>query len=314
MIEGQENVTWEQWVGLAVAAEELGFHALFRSDHYVSFGHPDEWGALDAWTTLAALAMRTERIRLGTMVSPVAFRHPSHLAKSVVTVDHASGGRVELGLGAGWFEREHRAYGFPFPSTAERYDVLEEYVEVVHRLWDADEPTVTFDGKHFRLEGCHALPRPLQDPHPPLILGGGGGPRSVALAARWADEYNLVSGDPEAVARARDRLDDACEASGRDPATIRRSVMVNTLVGVDERELEARAAGVMAMMGGSGDPAAYLAEGFDGLSGTPERVLEQLAAYAEVGIQRVLLQHLLHQDLDALALLGREVIPEAVRF
>jgi F420-dependent oxidoreductase-like protein len=311
MIEGQENVTWSEWVALARAAEQHGFHTLFRSDHYVSFDHPTEWGSLDAWTTLAALATRTERVRLGTMVSPVAFRHPSNLAKSVTTVDHVSGGRVELGLGAGWFEREHRAYGFPFPSTAERYDVLEEYVEVVHRLWDRREPAVSFVGKHYRLEDCRALPEPIQDPHPPLILGGEGGPRSVALAARWADEYNLVSGTPDDIVRVRDRLDAACESNGRDPGSLRRSVMLNTLVGSGDRDLLARAARLMAKEGETGDPSDYLANGGPGrLWGTSAQVVERLSAYAEAGIHRVLFQHLLHEDLDAVALIGRDVIPE----
>src|SRR5437870_3540113 len=175
MVEGQESVTWEQWLALAEACERHGFDALFRSDHYVSFGHPTEWGSLDAWATLAALSTATERIRLGTMVSPVTFRHPSELAKVVVTADHVSGGRVELGMGAGWFEGEHRAYGFAFPSTAERYAILGEQVEIVHRLWDRDEEEVTLKGSHYQLEGCHALPKPVQDPHPPLILAGDAG-------------------------------------------------------------------------------------------------------------------------------------------
>src|SRR5438093_4938032 len=146
MIEGQEGVSWEQWVALALGCEEHGFEGLFRSDHYVSFSRPAELGTLDAWATLAALAPLTDRIRLGTLVSPVTFRHPSQLAKSVVTADHASGGRVELGMGAGWFEGEHRAYGFPFPPVAERYSMLEEQVEIVHRLLDRDPTPVTFEG------------------------------------------------------------------------------------------------------------------------------------------------------------------------
>src|SRR5256885_6490620 len=185
MIEGQEGVSWDQWVALALACEEHGFDAMFRSDHYVSFSHPAEFDALDAWTTLAALGARTERIRLGTLVSPVTFRHPSELAKAVVTADHASGGRVELGMGAGWFEGEHRAYGFPFPPSADRYSILEEQVEIVHQLLDRDPAPVTFEGRHYQLEACPAVPKPIQDPHPPLILGGGAGPRAAALAARW---------------------------------------------------------------------------------------------------------------------------------
>src|SRR5262245_21672494 len=176
MIEGQEDVTWDQWLAVAATAEAQGFHTLYRSDHYQSFARPTDWGTHDAWATLAALAMRTERIRLGTMVSPVTFRHPSVVAKAVVTVDHASGGRVDLGMGAGWFQREPGAFGFRFPPTAERYAILEESVEIVHRLWDRDEPSVTFHGEHFRLEDVTSLPRPVQDPHPNLILGGDAGP------------------------------------------------------------------------------------------------------------------------------------------
>ena len=216
MIEGQENVTWDEWMGLALACEEQGFEALFRSDHYLSFGHPAEWGSLDAWATLTALAARTRSLRLGTVVSPVTFRHPSQLAKVVVTADHVSDGRIELGMGAGWFEGEHRAYGFAFPSTAERYAILGEQVEIVHRLWDRDEEEVTFKGSHYQLEGCHALPKPVQDPHPPLILGGDAGPQASLLAARWADEYNLGFISPDDVGPRRDRLLAACEAIERE--------------------------------------------------------------------------------------------------
>jgi F420-dependent oxidoreductase-like protein len=312
MIEGQEGVTWDQWVGLAEACERAGFDALFRSDHYVSFGHPTEWGSLDAWASLCALASRTERIRLGTLVSPATFRHPSELAKSVVTADHASSGRIELGMGAGWFEGEHRAYGFPFPTTQDRFSMLEEQVEIVHRLWDRDEDEVTFDGHHYRLEACHALPKPLQDPHPPLILGGGAGVRGARLAARWADEYNMNFVAPDACREGRRRLSTACEAIGRDPATLALSLMTNTLVGSDAKNLHGRAARLLQRRGDSGDPASYLASlGPERIVGTPEQALERLAAYAEAGVKRVMLQHLLHEDLEAVALIGERIIPEA---
>jgi F420-dependent oxidoreductase-like protein len=237
-IEGQENVTWEQWVALGEAAEEQGFEALFRSDHYLSFGHEAEWGALDAWATINALASRTERIHLGTLVSPVTFRHPSELAKVVVTADHASEGRVELGMGAGWNEPEHRAYGFPFPPMATRFEMLEEQVEMVHRLWDRDE--ARFEGKHYRLEGVHALPKPFHQPHPNLIVGGDAGPRSAALAARWADEYNMNFVPPEVCREGREHLNAACEAIGRDPTSLPMSLASTTLVGTDQAELDAR--------------------------------------------------------------------------
>ncbi|HYX79203.1 MAG TPA: TIGR03560 family F420-dependent LLM class oxidoreductase [Actinomycetota bacterium] len=312
MIEGQEGVTWDRWTALARACEELGFTGLFRSDHYLSFDHPNERGALDAWTTLATLASITERIRLGTLVSPVTFRHPAQVAKSLVTVDHASGGRVELGLGAGWFEREHRAYGFAFPDPDERMAILGEQLEIVHRLWDVDEATVSFEGRHYRLEECPGLPKPVQRPHPPLIMGGGAGPRSAALAARWADEYDVFSVAPQEAAERRARISAACEAIDRDPNEVRFSVMTTILVGADRRELERRAA---AMMGDDedDDPASFLERmRATKLVGTPEEVLERVGEYAAAGVRRIYLQDLLHDDMEMVELIGREIVPRAL--
>ena len=312
MIEGQEGVTWDQWVALATACEEHGFDALFRSDHYLSFGHPREWGTLDAWATLNALASHTSRIRLGTLVSPVTFRHPSELAKVVVTADHASAGRVELGMGAGWNEPEHRVYGFPFPPMPERFGMLREQLEIVHRLWDRDEEEVTFSGTHYHLEACHALPKPLQDPHPTLILGGGARKGAARLAARWADEYNMNFVPPDECRGGREQLSAACEAIGREPSSLHLSLMTNTLVGSDGKDLESRAVQLMLRRGDSGDPAAFLADlGPERIAGTPDRVLEQLAAYAKAGVERVMMQHLAHDDLEMLAVIGEQVIPEA---
>jgi F420-dependent oxidoreductase-like protein len=312
MIEGQEGVTWDRWTALARACEELGFTGLFRSDHYLSFDHPNERGALDAWTTLAALASITERIRLGTLVSPVTFRHPAQVAKSLVTVDHASGGRVELGLGAGWFEREHRAYGFAFPDPAERMAMLGEQLEIVHRLWDVDEATLSFEGRHYRLEDCPGLPKPVQGPHPPLIMGGGAGPRSAALAARWADEYDVFSVAPQEAAERRARISAACKAIDRDPNEVRFSVMATILVGADRRELERRAA---AMMGDDedDDPDSFLDRmRATKLVGTPEEVLERVGEYAAAGVRRIYLQDLLHDDMEMVELIGREIVPRAL--
>src|SRR5439155_972969 len=256
----------------------LAHPLLVRPDHYVSFGREAEWGSLDAWATIAALSARTERVRLGTLVSPVTFRHPSQLAKAVVTADHASGGRVELGMGAGWFEREHRAYGFPFPETRERLGILEEQVEIVHRLWDRDERAVSFEGRHYRLEACRALPKPVQVPHPPLILGGQAGPRAARLAARWADEYNVNMIDPPESRRRRQALDRACERAGRDPASLPMSLMTFALVGSDRKELEARAARLLDRQGNNGDPGAYLAGmGSNRIAGTVDEVVSRLA-------------------------------------
>jgi F420-dependent oxidoreductase-like protein len=312
MIEGQEGVTWEQWVALARACEELGYEGLFRSDHYLSFYRPNEVGALDAWGTITALGAVTERIRLGSMVSPVTFRHPAMLAKTVVTADHVSGGRVELGMGAGWFEREHAAFGFPFPPLRERIEMLEEQVEIVHRLWDGDGDEVTFDGAHYRLEACPPLPRGVQEPHPWLIVGGGAGPRSAAIAARWADEYDVVYVDPAGVRERMDRISAACEAIGRDPSSLRRSLLSKAIVGADEDEVRRRAAELMAWQNEDGDVDAFLEDlRATHIAGTVEQVLERLAEFAAAGIQRVLVHQLVHEDLESVALIGREIVPAA---
>jgi alkanesulfonate monooxygenase SsuD/methylene tetrahydromethanopterin reductase-like flavin-dependent oxidoreductase (luciferase family) len=253
----------------------------------------------------------TERIRLGTLVSPVTFRHPSVLAKTAVTADHVSGGRVELGMGAGWFDREHEAYGFDFPPAAERMDLLAEQVEIVHRMLNPDDEVVSFEGRHYRLDQVAPLPKPFQRPHPPLIIGGQGGPRSVALAARWADEYNTNSKGPKALAELRGRLDQACESADRDPAELPLSLMTGTLVGADQADLEARAGRLAARTGGAKDGAELLASrrGSE-ITGTVEQVVERLGELAEAGVRRIMMQHLDHEDLDFVALVGREVIPQ----
>ena len=310
MIEGQEGVTWEQWVALADLCQDLEFDALFRSDHYA--GIPDGGrGALDAWATIAALGARTSTLRFGTLVSPVTFRHPSVLAKAVVTADHVTGGRVELGMGAGWFELEHTEFGFPFPPVTERMAILAEQVEIVHRSWDAGEPEVTFHGTHYTLEGCRALPKPVQQPHPNLIFGGGAGPTSAALAARWADEYNVNFSTVETIRAARDRVHAAWEAAGRsDPPVF--SLMTGTIVGADRDDLLDRASRVMALESETGDPKAWLESVADEwIVGTTDEVLERLELLSEAGIQRVMMQYLVHDDLDGVRIIGRDLIPAA---
>ncbi|MFP4149007.1 MAG: TIGR03560 family F420-dependent LLM class oxidoreductase [Nitriliruptoraceae bacterium] len=301
MIEGQESVTWEQWRALAGAAEDAGLEGLFRSDHYQSVASRTERSALDAWVVLGALGTLTSRIRLGTMVSPTSFRHPSVLAKNVVTADHISGGRIELGMGAGWHELEHRTYGFAFHGIGTRYEVLEEQVEIVTRQFREDR----FDhhGTHYRLEACEANPKPLQEPSVPLILGGVAGPRSARLAARFADEYNTVFPSLEAASERKARLDAACAEVGREPLPL--SIMTGCLLGRDEAEVRERAARLKAASGAEGDLDAWL----DGLRaewvvGTVEQAAERLRAYSEVGVTRFMLQHQLHDDLDMVALLG----------
>ena len=309
MIEGQEGVTWPDWLALSQACEEAGFEGLFRSDHYVSVQGRRERGSLDAWTTLAALAAVTTRIRLGTLVSPATFRHPSLLAKSAVTVDHISGGRAEVGLGAGWYDAEHSAYGFPFPSTGTRMQMLAEQLEVVHRQWS--EGSFSFDGQHYRVQDLDGQPKPVQRPHPTLIVGGVGGRRSLALAARWADEYNTVYLSPARCAELRGRVVEACDRAGRDPATLSFSLMTVGLVGTDEADVRRQAQAVMALHGSPATVDDWLAGVREsGVVGTVEEAVAKLGELEAAGVQRVMLQHHAHRDLEMVRLIGEQVIPK----
>jgi alkanesulfonate monooxygenase SsuD/methylene tetrahydromethanopterin reductase-like flavin-dependent oxidoreductase (luciferase family) len=294
MIEGQESVSWDQWVALAKACEESPIDALFRSDHYLSVMGRADRGSLDAWATIAALAALTSDLRIGTLVSPATFRHPSVLAKNVVTADHISGGgRIELGMGTGWLEAEHQAYGFPFPTISERFELLEEQIEVVRRQWEEDR--LDFDGKHYELSG-NALPKPLARPN--LIVGGRAKPRSLRLAARWADEYNLVMMTVEECAEAIPAIREAWAEAERPEPVI--SLMTSCIVGTDEVDLLERAHAVAEVRGDDAtDPEAYLrAERPNSLVGTVAQVGEQLAELERVGVERVMLQYLTHADLD----------------
>jgi F420-dependent oxidoreductase-like protein len=301
MIEGQEGVSWEQWVAIARTAEDAGIEALFRSDHYTTGGGHGRKGSLDAWATLAGLAAETERIRLGTLVSPITFRHPSLLARMVTTVDHISGGRVELGMGTGWMELEHRAFGFPFPPYDQRIAELAEQVEIVHRQWT--EEAFDFSGRFYELTDAGAQPKPGQRPHPPLIIGGKGRRRSIAIAARWADEYNSFYEGPGFFRELRTRLDDALRAEGREPGSVPLSLMAGIAVAGNEAGVRER---VRAAVGRDADPA-ELGEGF--LAGTTEQVIERLRGLEGAGVARVFLQHLAHEDLDTIRLIGRELVP-----
>jgi F420-dependent oxidoreductase-like protein len=309
MIEGQEDVTWDQWLALAGACEQHGLEGLFRSDHYLSVMGRRERGSLDAWATLAGLAARTSRIRLGTMVSPATFRHPSILAKMVVTVDHISGGRVELGLGAGWHQDEHTAYGFDLPPIEQRMALLGEQLEVVNLQWS--QQTVDFEGERYRLEDLDALPKPLQRPRPNLIVGGSAGPSGVALAARWADEYNTTSAATvEECRRRRRRLEAAWAAAGRDPDTLRFSLMIGCVIGRDRGELLERVARMLERTGRGGRPEELIASSAGSrIVGTTEQAVERLRAFEAAGVQRVMLQHLVHDDLDMVALIGEALVP-----
>jgi len=306
MIEGQEGVTWEDWQGLARSCEEHGVEALFRSDHYLSVEGRADRGSLDAWATLSALAAVTSTVRLGTLVSPATFRHPSELAKVVVTADHVSGGRVELGMGTGWLDAEHQAYGFPFPPFAERLTRLEEQLEVVSREWE--DGSFSFEGRHYEIRALDAVPKPVQRPRPNLILGGRGGPRSLGLGARFADEYNTVYKTTDECAAIRRDLDEASREEGRDPVPL--SLMTGWLVGEDRAELLDRAGRLAEWRGHDGGAESFLGSLPESwIAGTLDEATDRLGELAAAGVERVMLQHLLHRDLEAVAQIGRRVAP-----
>jgi alkanesulfonate monooxygenase SsuD/methylene tetrahydromethanopterin reductase-like flavin-dependent oxidoreductase (luciferase family) len=301
MIEGQESVSWQEWVALAKACEESPIEALFRSDHYQSVMGKSERSSLDAWATICGLAATTSTLRLGTLVSPITFRHPSVLAKSVVTADHISGGgRIELGMGSGWLEAEHDAYGFPFPPTGERVKMFEEQIEIVRRQWG--EGKLDFEGEHYRVKGGDAQPKPISPPN--LIVGGSARPRTLAAAARWADEYNLVMMSAEQAREAVPLVKKAWEDAGRPAPVI--SLMTHGIIGSDQVDLLERAHANAEIRGeDASDPEAYV-EGLrdNTLVGTVAEIREQLAELEDAGVERVMFQHLTHGDLDGVDLIG----------
>ena len=279
MFEGQEGLDWDGWLSIALAAEAAGLDGLFRSDHYGTIHRGGEpVGALDAWTTLAGLAARTERLRLGTLVSPTTFRPASVLAKSVVTVDHISGGRAELGIGAGWLESEHTTHGFPFMTAPERFDEFERQLAEIHRQWtEADD----------------VWPKPIEKPHPPIIVGGRAKPRSVRAAIRFAQEYNTIMPSVEEARERREIVARAAESAGREPLTF--SMLIGAAIGRDEAEAQDRLRAWTDFTSLGGPPA---------LVGTVEQVAQTLRGYEAVGVERAMLQHLVHDDVDMLPLLG----------
>jgi alkanesulfonate monooxygenase SsuD/methylene tetrahydromethanopterin reductase-like flavin-dependent oxidoreductase (luciferase family) len=305
MIEGQEGVGWERWLELAGACDRAGFEALFRSDHYLSVADRRERGSLDAWGTICALAARTERLRLGTLVSPVTFRHPSNLAKLAATAAEIAGpGRIELGLGAGWWEAEHRAYGFPMPPVGERMEMLAEQLELVIRTWTEDD--LSFEGAHYSTSGLDARPKP--QPRPRVIVGGSGRPRTVALAARWADEYNTINKTPEQFRAVRDAVLEAADRLNRE-RPISFSLMTGFLIATDREELRDRARQLADWR--DQDPAdpdsliASLPEAW--IVGTVEEAASQFAELERAGVERVMLQHHLHGHTDTIDLIGRRL-------
>ncbi len=300
--EPQEGAGYGTLLAVARATEELGFDAFFRSDHYLSMGGPGLPGPTDAWITLAGLARETSRIRLGTLMSPVTFRAPGPLAIAVAQVDQMSGGRAELGLGTGWYEAEHTAYGIPFPAQAERFGRLEEQLEIITGLWaTAEGATFSFSGTHYALTGSPALPKPAQRPRPPVLVGGDGQRRTPRLAARFADEYNIPFATVEASAAAFGRVREACQEAGRDPGSLVYSAAQTVCCGRDEAELARRAKAI-----------GYQVDDLrqSGLAGSPAEVVDKLGAFAAAGAARVYLQVLDLHDLAHLELIASEVMPQ----
>nr|WP_199858804.1 LLM class F420-dependent oxidoreductase [Microbacterium sp. CFBP 8794] len=298
--EPQQGFSYDDQLAFAQSAERHGLDGFFRSDHYLRMGEGDPRpGPTDAWTTLAGLARETSRIRLGTLVSSVTYRVPAILAIQVAQIDAMSGGRVELGLGTGWFEREHAAYGIPFP--AKRFDLLEEQLQVVTGLWQTpDAETFSFDGEHYRLDAAPALPRPVQSPVP-VIVGGGGPKRTPALAARYATEFNIGFVAEDQISAAFARVRAACETAERDPATLKLSVALPTIVGTDDAEIERRVAAI-------GQTRAQFDNGAN-LIGTPAQIADKVERLRALGAERVYFQLLDLRDVAHADLVGAELLP-----
>ena len=283
--EPQQGADYPTLLRIARATEDLGFDGFFRSDHYLKMGSVSGLpGPTDAWITLAALAVQTSRIRLGTLVSPVTFRHPGPLAISVAQVDQMSGGRVELGLGTGWFDAEHTAYGLPFPGMGERFSIFEEQLAVLTGLWRTPEgERFSFSGEHYTISDSPALPKPAQRPGPPVIIGGSGPKRTPRLAATYADEYNVCFETVEDTGAAFDRVRAAVAAAGRDEAELARRAAA---IGRDLDDLRK-----------------------EGLVGTPEEIVAKIGQFSELGAVRMYLQVLDLSDLEHLELIAEQVLP-----
>lgn len=305
--EPQQGASYRDLLAVAQATESAGFGGFFRSDHYLKMGDVDGMpGPSHAWITLAGLARETERIRLGTLVSPATFYRPGPLAIAVAQVDAMSGGRVDFGFGAGWYEQEHTAYGLDFPPLKERFDRFEEYLEQIHGLWTTpDGENYSHDGTFHTFVDSPALPKPTQRPTPPIVIGGRGRHRTPALVARYAAEFNLPFVPLDEIAPAIERVDAACEAVGRSPREVVKSAALVLCLGAGDAEVRRRA-------GAIGREPDELRE--NGAAGTTDEVLAKLNAYAEAGIQRMYLQVLDLQDLDHVSMAGADLIPTVDEF
>lgn len=303
--EPQQGADYETLLAVAKAAEDLGYEAFFRSDHYVAMGDSNGLpGPTDTWITLGALARETSRIRLGTLVTSATFRYPGPLAVAGAQVDRMSGGRVDFGLGAGWFEAEHKAYAMPFPPVGERFDRLEEQLEIITGLWGTPEgETYSFEGKHYQIVDSPALPKPAQSPRPPIVIGGKGKKRTPALTVKYADEFNVPFESVENVGAQFDVVRAACDNAGRDPKELVYSMAQIVVCGATDAEIARRAAAV-------GRDVEELRE--NGLCGTPDEVAAKLRLFADLGADRAYLQILDLEDLDHLQLIADKVAPQLV--
>jgi F420-dependent oxidoreductase-like protein len=319
-VEGQDGLTWERWRHLAARVEELGYESLWRSDHFCSVVGRVERPALEAWTSLAYLATATSRIRFGPLVTPVTFRHPSLLALTAAAVDELSGGRLEVGLGAGWEAHEHEAFGVPFPPMPVRFELLEECIDVLKSLWTDEE--AHYAGRHYTLRGAHGHPKPAQRPHPPIVVGGTGEKRTLRVVAKHADEWNAHGVTPEVYRAKRAVLERHCEEVGRDPGEIAHSICAPLVVGESDEEVT-RSIDALARYfplrasaffpdGDDTDnsPDAVRARGW--FAGRPGQVVEQIAAFEAEGVHRVIVQVMPH-DGDALELFAASVLPHVSR-
>ena len=321
MLESQQGLSYGDHVAIAKRAEANGLETLFRSDHYTSFPGPTGQPTTDAWTVMAGLARDTDRIGLGVLVSPVTFRHPGSFAKVVTTVDEMSGGRIEVGVGAGWNELEHRQLGLGFPPITDRADLMEDQLAILHGLWGEPDGW-SYDGHGVSVRDADFHPKPIDVPgrprtpiggaRPRLLVGGQGSPRSYRLAARYADEFNLSSSGPAKAREAFAAVDAACVAIDRDPATLTHSTMAGVLIGRDEVEVAARLTAVTDAVAAGEDEAAWIEERLERwVAGTPDQARETVRRFAEAGVERIMLQDFLPWDLDMIDVIGEVLVGQA---
>jgi F420-dependent oxidoreductase-like protein len=310
MSEPQQGLSYADILALAQTTEQAGFEAYFRSDHYASFPGPAGEPTTDAWATLAGLARETSRINLGSLVSPVTFRLPGNFAKVVTTVAEMADGRVEVGVGAGWNEDEHRQLGLPYPDTRTRFDMLEDQLAMLHGLWTEPDGW-SHDGRHWQVSDAHFHPKPLARDgrrHPNLIIGGAGGPRMASLVARYADEINISSASPDNVGEAYERVRAACREAGRDPGDVTYSAMTGVLVGEDDDDVRRRTRDLLVALGRDPDSGTddWLEERRRRwIFGTPDEARAAAQRMADAGVERLMLQTFLPRDLEMVRLLGR---------